>query len=207
MRMLCYTGGPVACNAYLLLPEGTGKAVLIDAPEGVADWVAAQLPADMRLAQLLLTHQHFDHVQDAAAVQARFGCCISAFCPPDDELTLAAAAAAWGLPPTPPYTVDAPVGSAAAGDWGGMAWQVFSIPGHSRDGLAYYLPAEGVVFVGDILFAGAVGRTDFPGGSMRTLTEGIRRHLLSLPPATRVCCGHGPATTIGEELLTNPYLS
>ena len=87
--------------------------------------------------------------------------------------------------------------------------KVFStnVPGHAPDGVAYLLKNEACVFVGDILFAGSVGRTDFPGGSMAQLVRGIRTHLLSLDPHTEVFSGHGPSTSIGEELLNNPYIA
>jgi glyoxylase-like metal-dependent hydrolase (beta-lactamase superfamily II) len=72
--------------------------------------------------------------------------------------------------------------------------------------VTFYVPAEGVVFSGDAVFAGSIGRTDLPGGSTQQLLDGIARHLLTLPPETRVLSGHGPATTIGREAATNPYL-
>lgn len=204
VRITSYTGGPVACNGYLL--QGEQGCVAVDAPEGFCDWALGQLPQGMKLSDLLLTHQHFDHIGDAAALQRRTGCRIHAFCVPDDELTLAASARSWGVTLPELYTPESCAGQPSA-DWGGLRWTLFHIPGHSRDGMAYYLASEYVVFTGDILFAGAIGRTDFPGGSSRSLVQGIREHLLKLPPETRVCCGHGPATTIGEELLENPYIS
>jgi hydroxyacylglutathione hydrolase len=71
----------------------------------------------------------------------------------------------------------------------------------------FHLPAAKLVFSGDTLFAGSIGRTDLPGGSTRQLLEGIARHLLTLPPETRVLSGHGPATTIGREAAENPFLA
>ena len=196
----------MGCNAYLI--EGTDGYVLVDAPEGVSAWVVRHLPEGARLAHLLITHQHFDHVQDAAAVQARFGCAVHAHSAYSPGLTLEEAAGGWGIPPVPPFRVDDVLGSSTPrADWAGLEWEIFSIPGHAPDGVAYLLKNEACVFVGDILFAGSVGRTDFPGGSMAQLVRGIRTHLLSLEPHTEVFSGHGPSTSIGEELLNNPYIA
>ncbi len=201
-----YTGGPVACNAYLLRAE-QGAYVAVDAPLGFADWVLKRLPEGARLTDLLLTHQHFDHVQDAARLQEATQCRIHAHSPYSDALTLAAAARAWGIEPPAPFVVDGVLGDATPrADWGGLAWQLHAIPGHAPDGMAYGLPAEPCVFVGDILFAGSIGRTDFPGGSHAALVRGIREKLLALDPATAVYSGHGPDTSLQEEMLNNPYI-
>lgn len=205
VSMRTYTGGPIACNGYLL-QGADGSYVAVDAPLGMAEWVQRVLPAGAKLAHLLLTHQHFDHVQGAAALQQLTGCAIHAPFAMSDELTLAAVARQWGLPPIEPYEVDAFGTAQTSADWAGLRWQLYFIPGHSRDGMAYGLADEELLFSGDILFAGAVGRADFPGGSAHSLVSGIREHLLPLPDTTRVCCGHGPSTTIGEERMENPYI-
>lgn len=196
----------MGCNAYLI--EGTNGYVLVDAPEGVTAWVASRLPEGARLAHLLITHQHFDHVQDAAAVQERFGCTLHAHSAYSTALTLEEAASGWGILPVPAFRVDDVLGSSTPrADWAGLEWEIFSIPGHAQDGAAYLLKNEDCVFVGDILFAGSVGRTDLPGGSMAQLVRGIRTHLMSLDPHTEVFSGHGPSTSIGEEMLNNPYIA
>ncbi|MBR1982056.1 MAG: MBL fold metallo-hydrolase [Akkermansia sp.] len=205
-KIQVYTGGSVGCNGYLI--EAGDGYVVVDAPMGIADWVARRLPEGARVKHLLLTHQHFDHVEGAAELQRRTGCTIHAVAPYSKALTLELAAASWGLPPVEPYTVDDVLGpTPRKADWGGLAWEVYPIAGHATDGAAYYLPGDDEVFVGDILFAGSVGRTDFPGGSMSALVRGIQEHLMPLPPQTMVNSGHGPSTTIGEEQLNNPYLS
>ncbi len=196
----------MGCNAYLI--EGSEGYVLVDAPDGAAAWVARQLPEGSRLSHLLITHQHFDHVEDAAALQERYGCSIHAHSAYSPALTLEELGSGWGLPPVAPFRVDDAFGSGKTGaDWGGLSWEIFHIPGHAPDGVAYLLREKDCVFVGDILFAGAVGRTDFPGGSMAQLVRGIRTQLANLDPHTEVYSGHGPSTTIGEELLNNPYIA
>ncbi len=200
-----YTGGPVACNAYLI--RGEAGYVAVDAPLGFADWVGAHLPQGEKLTALLLTHQHFDHVQDAARLQRLTGCRICAHSAYSPELTLAEAVRDWGIRPPAPFTVDDVLGEARTeADWGGLDWQLYAIPGHAPDCMAYGLEAQQRLFVGDILFAGSIGRTDLPGGSHATLVRGIREKLLVLEPGTEVFSGHGPSTSIQEESLNNPYL-
>ena len=204
-KIQVYTGGSVGCNGYLI--EGSKGYVAVDAPLGMAAWVQRQLPAGAKLTHLLLTHQHFDHVEGAAELKERTGCRICAVAPYSRTLTLEEAAGAWGLPPIPPYEVDEVLGTAPRkADWAGLEWKIFPIAGHATDGAAYYLPGDDELFVGDILFAGSVGRTDFPGGSMSILVRGIQEHLMPLPPQTTVNSGHGPASSIGEEQLNNPYI-
>ncbi|MFT3684607.1 MAG: MBL fold metallo-hydrolase [Phycisphaerales bacterium] len=87
-----------------------------------------------------------------------------------------------------------------------VAFKVFHTPGHSPGSVSLFAPSHGVVLSGDALFAGSIGRTDFPGGDLPTLERSIRTKLYTLPPETTVLSGHGPQTTIGEEMETNPYV-
>ncbi len=202
-----YTGGPCACNGYLV--SCSGGYVAIDAPLGFAAWVADRLPQGAQLTDLLITHQHFDHVQGVAELAARFGCRVHACMSYNRELTLEELAArSWGGGlDVEPYRVDNAFGPAdKVLTCAGEEWKAYHIPGHSPDGVAYELSGSEQIFCGDILFAGAVGRTDFPGGSMAALIRGIRDKLMTRPHTCEVLCGHGPGTTIGEEMLNNPYL-
>ena len=115
----------------------------------------------------------------------------------------------WGLPlHVAAFEVDDVIGSSRTqANWGGREWRMYHVPGHSQDSLVYELPDAGVLLTGDVLFAGAIGRTDFPGGSFSALVEGIRLKLTPLDPHLRVLSGHGPASTLQEELLNNPYLT
>lgn len=202
-----YTGGPCACNGYLV--KCRSGYVAIDAPLGFAAWVARHLPTDAQLTDLLITHQHFDHVQGVAELVAATGCRVHACMPYSRELTLEELASrSWGGGlNVEPFRVDDAFGTTCStGEWGGTTWHIYHIPGHSPDGVAYKSSATGEVFCGDILFAGAVGRTDFPGGSMSSLIRGIRDKLLPLPHTTIIHSGHGPDTSLEEEILNNPYL-
>ena len=201
MKITCYTGGQTQTNGYLVeTPDGN---FLVDAPEGIAAWLAEQ---GARVDDVLLTHQHYDHVLDAAAMQAR-GARLHAFAPYSTELTLEAFARAWGMPiSVAPYQIDALLAVDQPFQLAGQVMALAHIPGHALDAVTFYLADSGLLFSGDTLFAGSIGRTDLPGGSTRQLVEGIARHLLVLPPATRVLSGHGPATTVGREAQGNPYL-
>ena len=201
MKITSHTGGFTQTNGYLIeTPDGN---LLIDAPEGVAGWLDQK---GVRVDDVLLTHQHYDHVLDAAALQGR-GARLHAFAPYSTELTLEEAARAWGMPiSVVPYRIDALLEPGKPLDIAGLEISIAHVPGHATDGVILHLPAYGIVFSGDTLFAASIGRTDLPGGSTRQLLDGIARHLLTLPPETRVLSGHGPATTIGREMAGNPFL-
>ncbi|NQX01570.1 MBL fold metallo-hydrolase [bacterium] len=201
MKISLYTGGFVQTNGYLVeTPDGN---LLIDAPEGIAEWITRR---GVRVDDVLLTHQHYDHVMDAAALQA-LGARLHAFADYSTELTLESPARQWGMPiSVKPYQIDRLFDMAAPLHLAGLEISLAHIPGHAIDSVTIYLPAHGVVFAGDTLFAGSIGRTDLPGGSTPRLLAGIARHLLTLPPETQVLSGHGPATTIGAEVRGNPYL-
>ncbi len=197
-----FTGGMAMTNGYLL--ETRAGHLLIDAPEGIIGWLQE---LEVKPVAMLLTHQHFDHVEDAGAIQAWAGCPVHAFSPFDDALTLGPILRSLGMEvKVAPYAVDHVLKDKTTLSVLDLDCRLFSIPGHSPDSLAFYFPALNMVFSGDTLMAGGVGRTDFPGGSLDQLISGIRTHLLSLPRETMIFSGHGESTSISEELATNPYL-
>ncbi len=203
LKLSFFTGGIAETNGWVL--ETPAGALLVDAPEGFAAWLERRA---LQPLALLLTHQHFDHVMDAALIQSQYDCPIYAFAPHSTDLTLetlmrAATGMGWAVPA---YVVNHPLEGQTALRLGGIEWQLFHVPGHSPDSLCFYSAEHDMLFGGDVLFAGSIGRCDFPGGSMPQLLQGIADKLLGLPDATRVFPGHGPETTIGEERLGNPYL-
>jgi hydroxyacylglutathione hydrolase len=200
---LCFTGGMAQTNGFLL--EGPGGLLLVDAPAGICEWLRRR---DLRPAVLLLTHQHYDHVEDAAAVTDWSGCEVWAHSAPSRVLTLEDFLQSAGWPvAVAPFVVSRLV--AGGEEAAACGWEIRAahVPGHAADALVFHLPAAGLVFAGDTLFAGGVGRTDLPGGSWETLREGIERHLLGLPDETRLYPGHGEPSTIGRERVSNPFLA
>lgn len=201
MKLSVYTGGFVQTNGYLVeTPNGN---FLIDAPEGITNWLSSK---GIRVGDVLLTHQHYDHVTDAAALK-QAGARLHALQDYSKDLTLESVARAWGLPiSVEPYEVDQKFSMNDPCFIAGKEIRLSFVPGHSTDSVTFYLPEEGLLFSGDTLFADSIGRTDLPEGSTEQLLTGIKTKLLILPAETRVFPGHGPATTIGEEKRNNPYL-
>jgi glyoxylase-like metal-dependent hydrolase (beta-lactamase superfamily II) len=198
-----FTGGIAQTNGYLFtLPGGT---VLVDAPEGVAAWLKK---SGVKVDALLLTHQHFDHVLDAAAVRSEHGCTVHAWAPLSKDLTLEVlfGAVTGSSYSVPEFIVDEVLAGQSETRVAGERWELFHVPGHSPDSLCFYLPGEKLLFGGDVLFLDGVGRTDFPGGSFEQLAVGIETKLWPLPEDTKVYPGHGPATSIGRERVRNPYV-
>ena len=199
MKISTYTGGMVQTNGYLV--ETTEGNFLVDAPAGITSWLDEK---GIRVDALYLTHQHYDHVEDVAALRGK-GVKVYAWAPYSKDLTLESYGSSWGLPEVADFQVDELIVE-GDGKMFGTAVKVGHVPGHSADILTFYVPAEGLVFAGDALFAGSVGRCDLPGGDFELLLSGIRRELLTLPEETKVLSGHGGATTVGREKVSNGYL-
>lgn len=198
MKISKFTGGMVQTNGYLV--ESAEGNYLVDAPAGIAEWIVDK---GVRLDALYLTHQHYDHVEDVAELSAT-GVKVFAWADYSKELTLEAHGSGY-IPPVVPFEVDGLIPE-GEGEYFGRVVKVGHVPGHSADSLSFYLGDAGVVFAGDALFAGSVGRCDLPGGDFETLLKGIRRELLTLPDGTLVYSGHGPETTIGKERVSNGFL-
>ena len=191
MKIHTLPNGPLGTNGYLV--ETSDGHFVIDAPEGLAADLDAR---GFSPGICLLTHQHFDHVGDAhlfPEIQSFTDCDRSIIM--DDR-----ARANFGLPITiPDFQVTKKLAHGETFDVCNLKFQALHVPGHSPDSLAFYLASEGLLFGGDTIFAGGLGRTDLPGGSEETLEESLQKHLFTLPGDTTVLPGHGPATTIAQE--------
>jgi len=198
MELLTFTGGAVQTNGYLI--QTSAGNLLFDAPAGIDRFLKEK---DLSTDHLFLTHQHFDHVEDADLLDAK-KYSYQAYNP---ELIRDKEAREWGLDiSVPPFGIDQILKGQDEIEIGALKIHLLHVPGHSPDSLAFYLPFEGVVFGGDALFAGGIGRPDLPGGDEATLLQSISEKLYSLPDQTIVYPGHGPSTTIGEEKRSNPYV-
>jgi len=208
MRWTVFTGGFCQTNAYLL--EAGERRLLVDAPDDCAEWLRGM---GVKVDALLLTHQHFDHVMDAARVVADHGCSVHAWSQPAPELWLDrmfAQVTGWALE-VAPYVVTHELGGAGVGVGeevviAGAGFRLLHVPGHSPDSVCFYDEAGALCFCGDTVFAGGIGRTDFPGGSEPLLIGGIREKILRLPGPTVLLPGHGGPTTVAAELSDNPFL-
>lgn len=202
-RLSSFTGGIAQTNGWLLQTDSA--SVVFDAPEGMTEWLEN---SGAKVDALVLTHQHFDHVLDAARIKAAHGCRIFSFSAFSRDLTLERlfGAVTGSSMAVEAFEVDEVLEGRDTVDIGGLIWQLLHIPGHSPDSLCFHQRDLQVVFGGDVLFLDGVGRTDFPGGSTQQLITGIESKLLVLPDDTRVFPGHGDPTTIGREREENPFL-
>ncbi|MEO6053523.1 MAG: MBL fold metallo-hydrolase [Chthoniobacterales bacterium] len=195
-----FTGGVFETNGYLIeAPEGN---LLIDAPDGVASAFSGQ-----SIAMLFLTHGHFDHIADAADVKQRHDCPIA--CHPETVPMIEDPEffKRFGFQlEIKPVKADRLVEETESLNLLGLDFQVLYVPGHCPGSLCLFEKTSGILFGGDVLFEGAIGRWDLPGGDKDLLLQGIRSKILTLPPSTRVLSGHGPETTVGHEMETNPWL-
>ena len=194
-----YCGGICSTNGYLVRSGAECAPVVIDAPEGITDWISG---LEVVPAALLLTHQHFDHVEDAAALVERFGVPVYAWSEPSMDLTLEDRAKLMGVfEELLPYPVDHLLegGGELRLEGSEIGFEILHVPGHSPDSICFHHPDSGALFGGDVLMCGGYGRTDFPHGSESQLFSGICEKLWPLDEATSVFSGHGPATTIGDE--------
>lgn len=194
-----FTGGNLETNSYLIpCPEGN---ILVDAPEG-----AAEAFQQKKVSLLLLTHGHFDHVWDAAKLAERQKCPVVMHPVTQEIVNDRDLLRRIGLDLE--VTPVAATSFLAEGTVTllGKTFSIFEVPGHCPGSICLYDRQEGLLYGGDVLFAGGVGRWDLPGGDRDLLIGGIRSKLLPLPPETVVLPGHGPSTTIGREKISNPYL-
>jgi glyoxylase-like metal-dependent hydrolase (beta-lactamase superfamily II) len=199
-------------NTWVIAPESGGLAVVIDAPpdpSGVLDLLARH---DLTPVALLLTHGHVDHAGGAGRLVRAVSA--TAFVhPADDFLTLDPSSQLrmlFGM--VPPGEYDPPESFTALADGdrlnlAGIDFDVLHTPGHTPGHCCFSIADEGVLFSGDQLFAGSIGRTDLPGGDTDKLMASMRSKIMPLDDDVRVLPGHGPETTIGSERTTNPFRS
>lgn len=197
--------GPIQANCYILGCEKTLEAAVID-PGGEADRILLALSeSKLTLKYIINTHGHFDHVSANKSLKEATGAEILIH-PLDAPMLnqLSSSAAMFGLSSEESPPPDRALDEGDAVTFGNITLKVIHTPGHTQGGIS--LHTDGAVFVGDTLFAGSVGRTDFPGGDSATLKLSIQNKLFTLGDEVAVYPGHMEATTIGQERRHNPFV-
>lgn len=207
----CFTLGPFATNCYVV-DIGGPACWIVDASFEPGELIEHVRERGLRPQAVVLTHAHVDHIAGVAEVRRAF---------PGTPVWIHGAEREWLNDPVlnlsammgMPVTSPGPDRELAEGEilkLGGAGaestWKVIHTPGHSPGGITLWCEAEGLAIVGDSLFEGSIGRTDFPGSDHGTLMRSIREKLYVLPEATRVYPGHGGETTIGRERKSNPFV-
>ncbi|MFY9152538.1 MAG: MBL fold metallo-hydrolase [Prolixibacteraceae bacterium] len=206
-----FTFNPVQENTFVVYDE-TGECAIIDAGcyfdyerRELDDFIATK---QLKPVKLINTHCHFDHIMGITHCRIKYKILFEIH---PDELALIEQAEShgdlFGIPMEP---VDAPDAFFQEGDriiFGNSYFDVIAAPGHSPGGVVFHNPEQKMLFAGDVLFYGSIGRTDLPGGSFEQLIDNIQTKLLILPEDTIVYSGHGPETSIGFEKNKNPFLT
>jgi glyoxylase-like metal-dependent hydrolase (beta-lactamase superfamily II) len=197
--------GPIGTNCYVARSDVTAQEAAVIDPSGDATELRLTLARlGARCTGILVTHGHWDHLVGVADLAEGTGAPVHM---PEGERMLLEqpgvhAPVGAGYPPHSPEVL---LSGGETVEVAGISFDVLSVPGHSPAHLAYH--ADGCLFSGDVLFAGSVGRIDLPGADWETLLASIRTLVDTLPPETVVHPGHGPITTLGDELARNPFLA
>jgi glyoxylase-like metal-dependent hydrolase (beta-lactamase superfamily II) len=206
----CLALGDFETNCYVVRSSAAEKSCLIIDPGFSAEPLIEFLRENsLRPQRVLLTHGHCDHIAGLALLYEEYNplpVCISsqdASMLTDDMQNLSMMMGlSLQLKPA-----DERINSGDTITLGSLSFTVLPTPGHTPGGVSFYNAENGVVFTGDALFAGSIGRDDFPGGDRQILLDGIRKQLFILPDETRAYPGHGPQTTVGIEKRSNPFLT
>ena len=199
--------GPLQCNCSVIGDETTRDAMVIDPGDQIEGILEILRQEKLTLKQIVITHAHIDHVGGAMKLKAATGAPILMNQNDYALLKMLDMQATWvGMRPPGEVKVDEAIGQGRVLKVGEISSNVIHTPGHTEGSICVYFPAEKKLIAGDTLFAGSIGRTDLPGGSIDKIMRSLHNQVMALPDETEVIPGHGPVTTIGEERETNPFL-
>lgn len=201
--------GDIQTNCYVVRPSDQADSCLIIDPGFSAEPLLEFLQQEnIEPARILLTHGHCDHIAGLKLLNDRYDRIPVSIGVQDAPMltsgrkNLSLAMGVWlKFPPA-----DQLLNAGDAIEFDGLRIDVLATPGHTAGGVSFYCPDDSIVFTGDALFAGGIGRTDLGGGDLEQLLDSIRDRLYALPDDTTVYAGHGPTTTIGLEKRTNPFV-
>lgn len=199
---------PFQQNCSIAVCESTRRAVVVD-PGGDLERIIGEVERQgVTVEKILLTHGHLDHCGGAQALADYYGVEIEG--PHRDDAfwidQLAEQSKRFGFAAAQPFTPARWLADGESVEFGGEALEVFHCPGHTPGHVVFFSRAHRLAFVGDVLFAGSIGRTDFPRGNHADLIRAIREKLWPLGDDVTFVPGHGPASTFGDERRTNPYV-
>jgi len=199
--------GPLQCNCSVIGDDVSHEAIVIDPGDEIEEVVAIVRKHKLQVKQIVITHAHIDHVGGAMKLRAATGAPILLNQNDYALLKMLDEQAAWvGIASPGKVEIDQSVGQSETVKAGSIVADVMHTPGHTEGSICLYFSAEKKLIAGDTLFAGSIGRTDLPGGSMQKILRSLHDKILPMPDQTVVVPGHGPLTTIGEERESNPFL-
>ena len=200
--------GPVETNAYLVADVQAREAAVID-PAWDGDEIAAEATRrGWQIKSIWLTHAHFDHIAGTKGILESVSPAPQVALHPDDLplWRFQGGAPFFGMNIDPGPEPGIELAHAQVLHLGAYEFEVRHAPGHTPGHVVFYCPIAKIVFCGDVIFYGSIGRTDLPGGNFNTLISSIRSQILVLEDETRLLSGHGTETTVGEERRSNPFL-
>jgi hydroxyacylglutathione hydrolase len=199
--------GPLQCNCSVIGDPTTREAIVIDPGDDIERVIAALDKHKLTVKQIVITHAHIDHVGGAMRLKKLTGAPILLNENDATLLRMLDIQAAWvGMKSPGAVSIDSSLNNGDRVSAGDLIGNVIHTPGHTEGSVCIYFPAQRKLIAGDTLFAGSIGRTDLPGGSMEKIMRSLHQDVLALPDETLVVPGHGELTTIGEERATNPFL-
>ncbi|MBE6413734.1 MAG: MBL fold metallo-hydrolase [Verrucomicrobiaceae bacterium] len=209
MKIYDFQLGQLGTNTYLIVPENSDSAILVDCPYEAVETIPHFLKQiDRKLEAILLTHGHWDHIWDTAELAKITGAKVYAskfgtHLIEDADLQREVLFSGDGLQSA---HIDIKINDGDEFEIAGVKIKCLEAFGHSPDSIVYYIESENIAFVGDVLFAGSIGRTDLWEGNYAQLEKSIKTKLYTLPNDTRVLNGHGPETSIGVEKKSNCFV-